>query len=223
MCVCVWVCVCVCVSVCYLYVGEYVCGEECVAELGNGSGLPNAHWPSTLHSGKYNDSKMQNAIWKSDKAKTSLLLVARRRARTHWRTKCHSWLNWVGFICFPLFPLRLSQRPNMKTLFTWRGRCPRPRLEGRQKDRVRQTISTGTKHQSVCRPRDEWPRVMSLESAWRHRLVCGCYEAPNSSHWFWSQPMNARFHMWNDLETGATCQSPCSPAPKASSLWSFLL
>lgn len=27
----------------YLYVGNYICGEECVAELGNRSGLPNAH------------------------------------------------------------------------------------------------------------------------------------------------------------------------------------
>lgn len=28
---------------CYLYVGDNVCGEECVAELGNRSGLPNTH------------------------------------------------------------------------------------------------------------------------------------------------------------------------------------
>lgn len=35
--------VCVCVYECYLYVGEYVCVEECVAELGNWPGLPNAH------------------------------------------------------------------------------------------------------------------------------------------------------------------------------------
>lgn len=34
---------CLCVHECYLYVGDYVCGEECVAELGNRSGLPNTH------------------------------------------------------------------------------------------------------------------------------------------------------------------------------------
>lgn len=40
------------VSECYLYVGQYVCDEECVAELGNRSGLPNTHRTRTLSSGK---------------------------------------------------------------------------------------------------------------------------------------------------------------------------
>lgn len=58
-------------SVCYLNVGENVWGEECVAELGNRSGLPNTHWPSTLRSGKYNKCTgpithaVSDRIWKS--------------------------------------------------------------------------------------------------------------------------------------------------------------
>lgn len=36
----------------YLYVGQYVCDEEWVAELGNRSGLPNTHRTRTLSSGK---------------------------------------------------------------------------------------------------------------------------------------------------------------------------
>lgn len=42
-----------CVYERYLYVGHYVCDEECVAELGNRPGLPNTHGTRTLRSGKH--------------------------------------------------------------------------------------------------------------------------------------------------------------------------